>query len=296
MTIMLVIKLVYRTRPYSPREGFHQQDSFEYKSGNEIYDEFYSNIYDDLVYNSKKNKYEVDSITKVANIDKTSNLLEIGCGTGHHAAAFALLCKTITAIDVSQYMINQASLNYPPTTHKNLQFMKSNALHTTLFPSDSFSHILSLYFTIYYIKNKHLFFRNCYKWLDSSKTPGYLILHLVDRDHFDPVVPPSSPFYFVNPQTFAEKRITTSSVIFNDFKYTADFDYQKEKNEAVFVEKFENKENGKVFRKNEHKFFMESEEEIVSIAQNEGFIVHAKVDLLKAAYEHQYIYIFVKSS
>jgi hypothetical protein len=39
---------------------------------------------------------------------------------------------------------------------------------------------------------------------------------------------------------------------------------------------------------------MEDTSAIVNMAQNSGFILHAKVDLVKCAYEDQYLYIFVK--
>jgi hypothetical protein len=34
--------------------------------------------------------------------------------------------------------------------------------------------------------------------------------------------------------------------------------------------------------------------EIVNMAQDAGFLLHAKVDLVKVAYEYQYLYVFVK--
>ena len=41
---------------------------------------------------------------------------------------------------------------------------------------------------------------------------------------------------------------------------------------------------------------MESEETIVDMAKQEGFIVEAKIDLLKASYEYQYLYVFKTSA
>jgi hypothetical protein len=34
--------------------------------------------------------------------------------------------------------------------------------------------------------------------------------------------------------------------------------------------------------------------EIINIAQNAGFLLHAKIDLLQVAYEYQYLYVFMK--
>jgi hypothetical protein len=120
------------------------------------------------------------------------------------------------------------------------------------------------------------------------------MVHLVDRDKFDPVVPLSSPFVFVNPQSHAKERITKSTVYFKNFKYTANFNYNKETNKSEFSENFQNRSTNKIFRKNEHVFYMESESEIISIASRQGFNVTTKIDLLKTGYQHQYIYVFMK--
>ena len=39
---------------------------------------------------------------------------------------------------------------------------------------------------------------------------------------------------------------------------------------------------------------METEEAILDIAQGVGFILQGKVDLMKAAYDYQYLYILTK--
>ena len=44
------------------KEGFEQSDSFLFKKGNDVYDDFYSGVYDYLVFNTLKNEYEVGSI------------------------------------------------------------------------------------------------------------------------------------------------------------------------------------------------------------------------------------------
>ena len=39
---------------------------------------------------------------------------------------------------------------------------------------------------------------------------------------------------------------------------------------------------------------MNSEDDIVNMAQDAGFIIQGKIDLLDCAYENQYLYILVK--
>jgi hypothetical protein len=116
---------------------------------------------------------------------------------------------------------------------------------------------------------------------------------LANRDKFDPILPPGNPLVAISPQRYSKERITNTKIKFNDFEYESDFTVNKEANSATFVEKFKSDMDGHV-RKNEHAFFMESQEAILKQAQNAGFILDSKIDLLKVAYEYQYLYVLVK--
>ena len=177
--------------------------------------------------------------------------------------------------------------------YPDYEFINGDATESAAFHSQTFTHILCLYFTIYYFKDKMLFFNNAMNWLMPG---GHLVVHIVDRDMFDPIIPPSNPLLMLTPQRYAEKRITKSAVTFHDFKYDANFELDKNNNNATFIEKFKNKENGKIFRRHDHKMYMESEKDILEIAKEAGFIVKGKIDLIKAGYEYNYLYIFQKPS
>jgi hypothetical protein len=123
---------------------------------------------------------------------------------------------------------------------------------------------------------------------------GYLVVHLVDREHFDPILPSGNPLYVVSPQKYAKERITKTKVVFNDFVYSANFDLNKDTDVALFDEKF--KFNDGNVRKQQQKMYMEDTSVIVASAQDCGFILQGKIDLVKCAYEHQYLYVFVKPS
>ena len=117
-------------------------------------------------------------------------------------------------------MVNISTAKYPHST-----FKVGSALDFMLFPAATFSHILCLYFTIYYIERKQQFFQNCYDWLLPG---GYLVLHLVNRNMFDPILNSANPLAMVSPQKYAKKRITNSLVKFKDFQYKANFSWTKE--------------------------------------------------------------------
>ena len=67
----------------------------------------------------------------------------------------------------------------------------------------------------------------------------------------------------------------------------------EKKNIAKFVEKFKDDDTGKT-RKQEHILYMDTQEEILRQAQDAGFIIQGKIDLLHCSYENQYLYILVK--
>ena len=122
---------------------------------------------------------------------------------------------------------------------------------------------------------------------------GSLVVHIVDREMFDPILPPGNPLMYVSPQRYAEKRITSTKVKFTDFSYSADFNLDDNNDIAQFVEKFKNDSDGKV-RKNEHTMYMPDIQQIVDEAQACGFMVESQIDLLQCQYEYQYLYVFIK--
>ena len=286
---IVFFKYVQKMNPNNmeKREGFIQQQEFLFKKGNDIYDDFYANIYDLLVFNEVKNDYEVGMILNQNVPNTKSVILDIGSGTGHHVAKLSENKNLeVIGIDNSPSMIKKAKENYP-----SLNFKQADVLNKDNFNNNTFTHIMCLYFTLYYIDNKEAFFNNCMDWLMPG---GCLIVHLVDRYKFDPILPPGNPLYIVSPQKYAKERITKTKVNFNEFIYNADFKLHDSSDTATFDEKFKFND-GKV-RKQEHILYMKDVGDIVNMAQEAGFLLHAKVDLVKVAYEYQYLYVFMKPS
>jgi ubiquinone/menaquinone biosynthesis C-methylase UbiE len=265
-------------------EGFQQNEKYVNKTGAEVYDEFYADIYDHLVYNGTKNNYEFKEIVDKTLLDDDSRVLDIGSGTGHHVDMLTRNNIPAIGLDVSDAMVKKASTTYPDS-----EFKRGDAMNIDEFRNNSFTHILCMYFAVYYMKDKTKFFRNCFDWL---RPGGFLVVHMVDPEHFDPILPPGNPLYIVSPQKYAKERITKTKIVFNDFDYSANFIFGKGSDTTIFEEKFTFR-NGNV-RKQEQQLYMENLDEIVSMAKRTGFIVGEKIDLVKCAYESQYLYIFVK--
>ena len=132
--------------------------------------------------------------------------------------------------------------------------------------------------------------KNCANWLAPG---GYLILHLVDRDKFDPIIPAGDPLEIINPQKYAKQRITTSKVKFEGYDYSAEYKPENEKNIAILQEEIKNTETGDV-RKNEHILHIPTQKKILSYARDAGFKLIGNVDMKTCQYDTQYIYILQK--
>ena len=257
-------------------------------SNDGIYDKFYAGIYVGLFGDRAKVLFEVTQITKHAlkkwGPQNSIKILDAGCGTGWHTK---LLSKDydIIGLDRSAHMINQAK------KINNADVLKlGNMKDSTLFNRNSFTHILCLYYTIYYIDNLNKMFSNFRKWLSPR---GMIVIHVVDRDNFDPLLNASSPFPLFSLQKYSKKRLTESKVHFNDFLYKGKFNLDKSNDIATFSEFFKYKNKPKI-RKQEHKLYMPDTSVILEKARNNGFKLVHKIGLIPVNFEYNYLYIFRK--
>lgn len=285
LMLYFLMQLVRKNTPH--HEGFTQREKFISKSSvEEIYDDFYNSIYDDLVYDQNKINYELQEIAQVSKM-KTgqSTILDIGSGNGHHVETLRKQGYDAMGLELSKPMINRSKELYP-----SLPIKHGNVLESITFNEESFSHILCMYFTIYYIEDKRTFFENCYKWL---KPNGYLALHLVNRDMFNPILSAGEPLVLVSPQKYAKDRLTKTVVKFKDFQYKAKFKIDNNNDKARFEETFKDDATSNI-RKHVHNFSMPTQKYIIQLAKDCGFNLIGNIDLVNAKYEYQYVYILKK--
>ena len=281
--LLILTILINKFTPIN--EGFSQKQKFLLKTNDDLYDDFTAEIYDDLLFDSRKIDFQIKEIKRNTKLNKKSLVLDIGSGTGHHVRALNNDNIKTIGLDKSKSMVEFSKSKYP-----KMKFIHGSALTSSLFDMGTFSHITSFTFTPYYIKDKLTFFRNCYDWL---KPGGYLIVHLVDRERFDPIINAADPLHMVSPQKHAKKRITSSIVKFKDFQYKAKFKLESDKNIATFEEKFIDDGTGNV-RKHVHTLYMPKQNHILALAKNIGFKLKGSIDMVMARYEHQYLYILEK--
>ena len=281
VVVYFIVKLFKNNS--NKKEGFAQREKFIVKNNDNLYDDFYCRIYNKLFMN--ENKVEINEILRSVKPKKNSYILDIGSGNGNTLNVLKNKGYKVMGIDKSKAMVQYSKKHFP-----ELPVKRADVLQSMVFSPNTFNVALCLYFTVYYIKNKRLFFENCYNWL---KPGGYLVLHLVNRDKFDPIIPASDPFFVVSPQKHAPKRITSSTVKFYDFQYKSNFRMNKEKDLCYFDETFKDDKTGNV-RKNVHTLYMEPQKQILSLAKEEGFVLKGKIDLGQMQYNYQYVYILQK--
>lgn len=285
ITAAFTITVLYnRYELYDYGEGFEQNESFVLKRNQDIYDPFYLELYDKL--HLPENQISIlDSVVKMTMPSKKSVFLDVGTGTGVYANSLKTAGYVVYGIDKSLYMVDYCSQKYP-----NLMVKHGDIMVPLTYERNTFSHILCTHFTIYQIENKRAFFENCYFWMIAG---GCLILHLVDRDKFDPIIPAGKPVGVDTPQKYAKKRITDTHIDFLDFQYKAVYDFSNSK-EAVFRESFTDTQTKHV-RQNELVLYMEDANTILGIAQRCGFIVHGQVNMSDIGDEHQFIFVLQRT-
>jgi len=289
--VILITKRIYK------KEGFENVPNKEIiiKRGNDIFDNYYVNIYDDLVYNKIKNEYEIGIILNNSNPTTQSKILDIGCGTGHHVDSFNNQnINSVIGIDNSKEMIKKAKKNYP-----NSKFKLCNALNTLEFQNDSFTHITCLNLTIYYIKNKKQLFNNCYNWLMSG---GVLVINLVNSKLFNAITPVVYETGIKPSSKLCNDRLTKCNIKFTTLDYKSDFQLDETINantslltmpNAILKESFKLK-NSNTTRINEHQLYMSTQESILNMAKNMGFIMKSQNKYSDDKYKGQFIYILEK--
>lgn len=287
--IILLGILLYKisTPPYEKenQEGFNQERGFVLKREQDIYDDLYVDMYDNLKDTAHRSELELIQILKMTEpTTKHSNFLDIGSGTGYIVNQLNAAGYRAYGLDKSKSMVKYCELKYP-----NIEIKQGDVFDSMIFERGTFTHILCTNFTIYEFKDKVSFFRNCQAWLMPH---GYLILHLVKPDKFNITNPNREQNDTKNKSKNRELEITAT---FDDYSYKAYYD-NSDPSTMTFTETFVDKKT-KHIRQNEQTLYMDSIENIEKMASSAGFIFHGKVNMKKCSNgdENQYLYILESS-
>jgi len=217
-----------------------------------IQDYDYPSMYDFLVYDQIKHDRELSFLNTI--VSSSSVVLDVGAGTGHHVNSLQKNNISAIGIDNDASMVKQSRKKYPH------DYIFGDVLDTSMFPSESFTHILCLYYTLYYMKDKSIFFKNASTWLMPD---GFLVVHVADEWIYGP-----------------------TSTLKGAISYTSTLTHKKHREKISY-------KNKQI--KRETSIYMEPVSTVVSIALQEGFTVYSMYHY-QLPYKNQYIYVFKKNN
>ena len=287
LAVAMLCILLFKGQDLSPYyEGFVQDRPYVFKQNTDANDEFYAEIYDQLQNPDERNSYVLDKTIEMTQPTlRNSVFLDIGSKTGSFLNLLHERGFKATGLEPSQAMVKYSQNRNPKMS------LKCGSIEQPMtFDKGSFTHVISNGLTFYEFQDKRQFFQNCMFWL----TPGgYLILHLVDPERFDPIIPGGKPAILKSPQLYSSKRITDTMIDFIDFKYKAGFDFSDwSNNQNVRLKETFTDELTKNVRENEFNYKMEPLQEVLKMASANGFIVQGQVNLSNCTGDaHQYLVI-----
>ena len=95
------------------REPFESRKEFVIRRGPDVYDDFYADVYDTLLYDELRNNYEIGRLLENTAPTQQSVIADIGSTTGHTVGSLTKLGYNVIGVDPSTSMIRRARQNYP---------------------------------------------------------------------------------------------------------------------------------------------------------------------------------------
>ena len=305
--LLLLFSCVILKNITNKKENFKNDEigtnkaNYSKKFDNQTYDKYFSNKYDNIYLNPKRNDFEIKKIKEFANKD-SSKILDIGCGTGYNVNMLTKDGYNITGIDQSKDMINTIK-----KTYDNCNVINEDILNATSLTYNDYDIITCLGRTLYEIKDKETFFENCYSLLEDN---GLLIINVVDREKFKPYDQnTNSKNVLFNPEKY-NKHIDNIIVKFNNkLEFTSKYNnlYDKSNDDkydmtnnnslpyASYLEEFTNFANSNpVNKKYERHLYIPKKEIIKKLAESKGFSFDNKISLNNIGLDNEYLYIFRK--
>jgi len=295
VTVFAMLYLWEVTKSYARRtkldlagvEGFSGSMGIDQRIDDACYDAFYAKVYDPLVQPTARAPMEtnvcLEYFETLGRKKEELRVVDIGCATGLHVELFARQgVRSVIGFDRSTAMIAEAKSRFPER-----EWIVGDATVATMATADQFDLITMFYFTVYMIPERTQMLKNIFLWLAPG---GYFVCHIVNKLKFDPVLEAASPFIGFSVQKYADERITSSEVTFDEFDYKGDF--QLHGSRAIYEETFSFKD-GKT-RKHEQRVWMPNIDLMVKEVTDAGFKMMHHVDLTAIGYEYNYLFFFAK--
>jgi len=307
LALLILIIMFYKSyfKKQIGHEGFQQQEKFILKENGETYDDFYGEVYDELMLPEQRVKYEMDTILKTIQPDiRNSCMLDIGSGTGVLVNYLKNEGYVAYGVDKSKAMVEISKERYP------IDVKCANVEEAMAYDRSLFTHIFCMNFTIYEMENKLQLFKNCYYWLQHN---SYLILHLAEKDNFNAIIPGGKPDVLDSIEQLGDKRVTTTIIDFIDYTYKSEYvpctngntngngntnvnNRCNNSSQVLHKETFTDKSTQNI-RQNERVLNFDTYDDIVNMAIRSGFVAKGYFTMEKGPSRdiHQRIYIFERT-
>lgn len=271
-------------------EYFTNNPNYTSCSNNNIVNEKYINLYNNVIMDPIKNNFFIDTIEKNTNIDNNKIIVNIGCKNGNINKILQDKNINSLGLDNSKSMINFCRNKYNNINFDVFDINTSDINNINI--SSPVSHILCLNMEIYYIKDKYDFLSKSYKMLDEN---GYLVIHLVDYKKYNNISVYSRINNF-NPNNFSIKKVNDSTIKFNDIIYNTKYRIYPNDfgNDNVWLTETIEDLNDNSIYEHIHDLNIISNSNILNIAKSTGFKFVKKLNINLSNYNDEYLYIFKK--
>ena len=288
----------YLKEGFTSNESDATQSKYDWLTQDDLFDDFYASVFTKLTQHENLIQAEASICLEefAKNKPKSAcHILDAACGTGIATCTFKKQkVGSVVGIDKSHAMIRYAKGTLLPSTtltdteKQDIEFRTFDLHGPGAASPAEFTDACLLYFSIYYFRDLDALFRNLALWV---KPGGNLVVEVVNKYKFDPILDSSNPWVGISPQKYAKERLTTSKVVFDKFDYEAVFELDDPK--AEFRETFRFKDGS--VRRQKHHLYMPSIPDIVKKAQQNGWLYTKYVDLMPLSFQYGYLLFFTHS-
>lgn len=270
IVICIALYLIFHVIRRNSKENFTANDNdgvfkkcYKY---NDIFDDFYSLMYDDLFYDENYYTNLSKGIIKYMNTVYNNHLC-IGIKNGGHINELLKNNMNTISITKSKSIADICKYNYEDNTYKYIKDFDNNSY---IFDENTFTHISLIDNELYYTPNIYDLLNNCEKWIIHK---GFLFIQLYEnKDCFK--------------KGFNKWNIDGTARL--EYKYSQTFnDFENNTNEMYFVDSLS--KNDKI-RKNFHNLYFYEKEHIINTIKNMDFTLVEKRTLNNC----ESLYVFQK--
>jgi SAM-dependent methyltransferase len=289
------VPITYSEGFTNAEESEANKSKYEWLTGDEVYDDFYMQVHHKIFQHEKLVQAEcaiaLQDWKKRIPINEMS-VLDVACGSGVGATYFAKqgvassvgIDKSPSAIRYAKNTIVPAS-TLDPKQKDSLELKVNDIYSPSACTQAEFTHTILPYFSVYGFRDLDTVFRNLYFW---TKPGGSMAIECVNRDKFDPIPNVANPFVGASLQAHAKQRVTRGEAVFDKFNYSSEFDLNESK--AEYKETFRFKDG--TVRRQKQILYMPTMKEIVSMAQNAGWIYDKFTELSMIGFDYGYLLFF----